>query len=194
MTQVAIPDADTGFTTNWTEDFGGGDLYAAIDDGVAAAANRTAQVAAHDEWTFIQVEDMFADESCVLSLSDLSKPGAGDVKFTIAASTTDNMSAGQGPRLRVDLCETASFTVRATQIFTGIALTGGDSFTHYDSDALDVSSVSDDKWDELFVKLTMLNNGGGSDYMYVSQVFLITPDAGAAGPTANPAAFLLFLD
>ena len=191
MAQVAIPDAATGTGGNWTDTNTMGALYAAIDDGPSTGV--------HDPYTWVEVEDMGGDDTFIVSLSDLSKPGAGNVTFTIAASTDDNMGAGQGPRLRLDLCETTSFTVRATHIFTGIALNGSDSFTHYDSDALDVSSVSDDKWDELFVKITMLTNGGASDYMYLSQVFLTTPDAGAAAavaadPDLPGAAFLMFID
>ena len=179
MAQYARPDADDT-DGNWTNQSGNQtNLYASVDE-----------ASADDGTTEIHVSDNgMGNEAMILRLSDVDEPDSGNAYIKYKAVSTDAAWSGSGLPLKLELLEGS--TVRATTTNSSIE-SDGSTYTAYSYTISDVSGISD--WTNLKIRLTMLSGSGMGDTIYVTQVYLETQDAAAAGTTATPAAFLLFVD
>lgn len=81
MVQVGRPSADHT-DGDWTDQAGGTNLYAAIDES-----------SADDATTFIQVTDDGSDHACIVEIGDLASPGSGDRTITYKALAEDGASS-----------------------------------------------------------------------------------------------------
>ena len=167
MAQYARPDADDT-DGNWTDKDGGTTLYTSIDE-----------ASADDATTYIKSPDSSSDDACIVRLSDVSTPSAGNAYIKYTALTEDS-GGGTAPALRLELLQGS--TVKATTNNAGVD-TG--SWTAYSYTISDVSGISD--WADLKMRITMVTNMGSEDVMKVTQVYLETQDAGSAS-TATPTA------
>lgn len=165
MAQYARPDADDT-DGNWTDKSGGGTLYTSIDETGSA----------DDDTTYIKVADSDgSNSSCIVRLSDISAPSAGNAYLKVRAKRIAGSGGSTPPTLTLELVEGSGNTSRVSNT-KSLSTSWGD-LSHTFS-GLDVS-VSD--WADLKFKLTMVAGDGagmgGGDWVYVSQVWLETNDA-----------------
>ena len=167
MVQIARPDADEGTDGGWVNESEGSSLYASIDDDGSADG----------ETTFIYVTDTGSPDTCIVELAPISAPVSGNVYIKYTALSEDN--SGDPPGIEIRLLEGGA-TRGAAHTNNSVASSWGTEVT---SSAIDVSSVSD--WGNLELKITMLTaDGGGMDYLKVTQAYLETPEA-AGGSSAK---------
>ena len=163
MAQYARPDADDT-VASWTDKDGGGTLYTSIDE-----------ASADDATTYIKSPDTGGNDACIVRLSDVSTPSAGNAYIKYTALVEDG-GGGTAPDLKVELLQGS--TVKAS---TGTHSVDTGSFTAYSYTISDVSGISD--WTDLKMRITMITNTGFGDVMKVTQAYLETQDAGGASVT-----------
>tara|TARA_Y100000401_G_scaffold30623_1_gene22373 strand:+ start:12473 stop:13027 length:555 start_codon:yes stop_codon:yes gene_type:complete len=166
MAQYARPDADDT-DGNWTDKSGGSTLYTSIDE-----------TSADDSTTYIKVTDNGSNEICIVRLSDVDTPDAGNAYIRVKAKTSDNAWTGNPPDLKVELLEGS--TSRVSNTFTSVSTSGWGDLS-YTFNGLGVS-ISD--WSNLKLRLTMMAGDGGGmmagDEMHVTIAYLETQDAASA--------------
>ena len=172
MVQVGRPSADHT-DGDWTDQAGGTNLYAAIDES-----------SADDATTFIQVTDDGSDHACIVEIGDLASPGSGDRTITYKALAADGASSGDYPNLKIEILEGGSVLDPAVAITNSSVAT--DAFTSVTTSSLNVSGVSD--WTDLQFRLTMTAGSGAgmgqSDLLKVTQIYLTIPDESSTAVAA----------
>ena len=161
MVQYARPDLDDT-DGNWTDQDDGSSLYEAIDE--ASADDATTYIKIADEW--------YGDEACIVRLSDVSAPATAGTYIKYKAKASDGMMMGP-PGLKLELLQGDSVLSPAVEIENSSVST---DWTDYSYTVTDVSGISD--WTDLKLRITMVSNSGMGDYMYVTQAYLETQDAG----------------
>jgi len=177
MVQYARPDADDTSDDNWTDKSGGSTLYTSIDEA-------TDQDDADDDTTYIKsIDDQGANQVCIVRLSDVSAPGSSGTYIKYVARTEDNSGGGQPP-LKLELLQGS--TVKATTTNSSVSTS---AWTDYSYTISDVSGISD--WTDLKIRITMMTNAGMSDPMQITQLYLLTQDAGGGGGSTPIAAIAM---